>query len=163
MKLAPIIMILIILQGVIIFYDQVYSTESCEGACVEEYALGVYGDNQSSLWSFAADPTDWRGSQFLIFFFTILAAGAGATIVGAVIGYKGDMILFFGTFTFFLALGSVPILGLYKVISRDVSFFGCETMVTCIPAVLLWVFTGGILAVFYVLAVLDWWRTGSTG
>jgi len=163
MKLAPVIMILIILQTVIIFYDQVYSHEPCEGACADEYALQVYEDNQSALWGFVADPTNWRESQFLAFFFAILGVGAVATFVGAVVGYKGDMILFFGTFTFFLALGAVPILGLYTVISRDVGFFGCEVMSTCFPAIFLWVLTGGILALFYVLAVLDWWRTGSTG
>ena len=163
MRLAPIIMILIILQGVIIMYDQVYPTGGCTGdVCTGEYELISYGDNKSALWNFAANPTDWRGTDFLVFFFAILAASAVATFVGAVVGYKGDMILFFGTFTFFLALGSVPILSLYNVITRESGFFGCTTGV-CYPAIFMWVFTGGILAMFYVLAVLDWWRTGSTG
>lgn len=163
MKLAPIIMILIILQTVIILYDQVYEDAPCVGECVDEYGLVVYEDNESALWDFVVDPTAWRSSSFLTFFFTVLAVGAGATIIGALVGYKGDMILFFGTFTFFLALGSIPILSLYSVISRDVGFFGCEVMSTCYPAIFIWVLTGGILAIFYVLAVLDWWRTGSTG
>ena len=154
MKLAPIVMILIILQGAIILYDQVYT---------ESYELQAYGDNESALWNFATNPTDWRDSQLISFFFLLLVAGAGATIIGAVIGYKGDMILFFGTFTFFLALGAVPIISLYNVITREAAFFGCSAVGVCYPSLFAWVFTGGILAVFYVLAVLDWWRTGSTG
>ncbi len=154
MRLAPIVMILIILQGAIILYDQVYS---------ESYDLQAYEDNESALWNFAANPTDWRESGLLTFFFAILAASAVATFVGAVVGYKGDMILFFGTFTFFLALGAVPIISLYNVITREAAFFGCSVVGVCYPSLFVWVFTGGILAVFYVLAVLDWWRTGSTG
>ena len=163
MRLAPIIMILIILQGVIILYDQVYPTGGCTGSeCEGNYSLVSYKDNQSALWDFAANPTDWRGSGFISFFLLILTASAVATFVGAVVGYKGDMILFFGTFTFFLGLGAVPIISLYNVITREAGFFGC-TIGTCYPAIFAWLFTGGILAVFYVLAVLDWWRTGSTG
>jgi len=157
------IMILIILQGVIILYDQVYKDGICEGDCEEEYELTAYADNQSALWKFATDPTGWRTTGFLTFLFTILAASAVATFVGAVVGYKGDMILFFGTFTFFLTIGAVPIVSLYNVITRDPTFYGCAATGVCYPSLFVWVFTGGILAVFYVLAVLDWWRTGSTG
>lgn len=154
MRLAPIFMILIILQGSIILYDQVFA---------DDYKLTAYEDNDTSLWNFATDPTGWRDTQFLAFLFAILATGAVATFVGAVVGYKGDMILFFGLFTFFLGLGSVPILSLYNVITRDPALFGCAATGVCYPSLLTWTFTGGILAVFYVLAVLDWWRTGSTG
>jgi len=163
MKLAPLIMILIILQAVIIFYDQVYADAICEGDCVDEYELTAYSDNQSAIWNFVANPTDWRGTGLLTFLMTILAASAVATFVGAIVGYKGDMILFFGTFTFFLTLGAVPIISLYNVITRDSSFYGCAATGVCYPSLFVWVFTGGILSIFYVLAVLDWWRTGSTG
>lgn len=154
MKLAPMIMILIILQGVIILYDQVYSSD---------YELTAYEDNQSSIWNFVANPSDWRDTGLLTFFFAILGVGAVATFVGAVVGYKGDMILFFGVFTFFLALGAVPIISLYNVITREPTIYGCAATGVCYPSIFVWVFTGGILAIFYVLAVLDWWRTGSTG
>jgi len=162
MKLAPMIMIIIILQAVIIFYDQVYADVPCEGDCVEGYELTAYEDNQSAIWKFVSNPTDWRGTGLLTFLMTILAASAVATFVGAIVGYKGDMILFFGTFTFFLTLGAVPIISLYNVITRDSSFYGCAATGVCYPSLFVWVFTGGILSIFYVLAVLDWWRTGST-
>jgi len=163
MKLAPMIMILVVLQAVILLYDQVYPTEVCEGDCEDEFGLAAYGDNRSMLWNFVVNPTDWRGTGLLTFFFTVLAASAVATFVGAVVGYKGDMILFFGTFTLFLALGAVPIVSLYQVITREPTLFGCAATGVCYPSLFVWVFTGGILAIFYVLAVLDWWRTGSTG
>ena len=38
----------------------------------------------------------------------------------------------------------------------------CGSM-PCMPAILLWLFTGGIIAIAYVMACLEWWSGRSTG
>ena len=146
MKLSTIIIILIILQASILLYDQVYS---------DDYELTSYGSNETALWNFVTDPTAWSNTD-LLKVFASLTAVAGVIGVGVYLVTQSDTALFFGVFTFFLGFGTIPIVSLYQVFTRNVSFFGCSSM-PCTPAILVWSLTGGILAILYVLAVLEWW------
>ncbi len=146
MKLSNIIMILIIVQASIIILDQVYSTD---------YELTSYGSNESTVWNFVTDPTGWSGSDLLLFFASLTAV-SGLIGVGVYLVTKSDTSLFFGVFTFLLGIGAIPIVSLYQVFTRNVSAFGCTAM-PCTPAIIVWALTGGILAILYVLAVLEWW------
>lgn len=152
MKLANMVMILIILQASIILYDQVYATD---------YELSSYDSNETVLWNFVADPTAWTGTDLLIKFASLTAV-AGLIGIGVYLTTKSDTSLFFGVFTLFLGLGAIPIVSLYNIITREISFFGCTAM-PCMPAIIVWALTGGILAIFYVLAVLEWWSNRSVG
>ena len=58
MKLANMILILIVLQGAIMMYDQVYDTTS--------YTLESYDDNETSIWEFVSDPTGWNNTVLLV-------------------------------------------------------------------------------------------------
>ncbi len=146
MKLSNMIMILIILQASIIIFDAV---------SVSDYELTSYSSNESTLWNFVADPTGWSGSALLVFFASLTAV-AGLIGVGVYLVTKSDTSLFFGIFTLFLGFGSIPIISLYNMFMRNVNFFGCSS-IPCVPAIIVWALTGGILAIFYVLAVLEWW------
>ena len=154
MKLSNMIMILIIIQATIIFYDQVYTSS---------YELEAYGDNGTAIWEFVADPTGWTGTSLLIILASLIGLG-GAIAIGTYLYTKSDTVLFFGIFSMFIAAGMVPIISLYHVFTRNVSMFGCSSM-PCTTATLAWVFTGGLIAIFYVLSVLEWWsgRSMSTG
>ena len=160
MKLINLIVILIILQGTMILFDQVYKDDPCIGDCSDEFELTSYGDNESLIWTFATNPTDWRGTDWLTFLLGILAVGGVAFAVGALMGYKGDIFLFSGLFSVFLATAAVPMIGLYNVIAREPTFWGC-TSVPCPATTLVWLFTGGIFSVIYLLTVIQWLRTGS--
>ena len=155
MKLSNMIMILIIIQATIIFYDQVYSSS---------YELESYGDNETVIWKFVSDPTAWTDSVLLIVLVLLGSAVAAFIVVGTFFNTPSDTAIFSTVFTLLIAAGAVPIISLYHVFTRNVSMFGCSSM-PCTTATLAWVFTGGLIAIFYVLSVLEWWsgRSMSTG
>ena len=111
--------------------------------------------NDTAIWDFVANPSDWSGSGLLLILCTLTAIG-GLIGVGVYLVTKSDTALFFGVFTLLLGAGAVPIASLYEVFTRNVEFFGCTSM-PCAPATLVFALTGGILAIFYVLSVLEWW------
>ena len=146
MKLSTIILILIVIQASIIMYDQVYS---------DDYEIPSYGSSKTIIWNFVTDPSDWSGTELLLYFASLTAV-SGLIGVGVYLVTKSDTALFFGVFTFLLGAGAVPITSLYNVFERNVGFFGCSS-IPCTPAILAWALTGGLLAILYILAVLEWW------
>ncbi len=149
MKLANMIMILVILQASIILYDAIALPDETD------YEITPYNSNETIIWGFVTDPTGWSLTGFLLIFGSLVTVG-GAIGVGVYLVTKSDTALFFPIFTLLLGAGAIPIVSLYNVFTRDLEIFGC-TALPCIPAILLWGLTGGILAVFYVLSVLEWW------
>ena len=153
MKLSNMIMILLILQmSIIIFYNVVETPD---------YELTSFGSNDTVVWDFILDPTGWSGTDFLLAFVSLTAIG-GAIALGVYLVTKSDTSLFFPVFTILLGVGAIPIASLYTVITNELNFFGCTAM-PCTPAIITWAFTGGLLAVFYVLSVLEWWSNRSVG
>jgi len=147
MKLSNMIMILLILQVSIIIFDNVVEDP--------DYELTAYDSNDTVIWDFVLDPSGWTGTSLLLIFGALTAVG-GLIGVGIYLVTKSDTALFFGIFTLLLGAGAIPIASLYKVITREVTSFGCTAM-PCTPAIIVWALTGGILAIFYVLSVLEWW------
>ena len=146
MKLSNMIMILIILQASIIVFDAV---------SVSDYELTSYDSNETTVWGFVADPSGWSKTGLLLIFGSLTAVAA-AIGVGVYLVTKSDTSLFFGVFTLLLGVGAIPIVSLYNMFNRNMSFFGCSS-IPCTPAIIVWILTGGILAIFYVLSVLEWW------
>ena len=154
MKLANMILILVILQGAIMMYDQVYDTTS--------YTLESYDDNETSIWEFVSDPTGWNNTVLIV---VLLGLGVGAAafiVVGTFLNTPSDTAIFAPVFTILIAAGMIPIISLYQVFNREPTLFGCAT-IPCPASILAWLFTGGIIGIFYVLAVLEWWSGRSTG
>ena len=148
MKLSSMILILIIIQGVILISDQVYDATS--------YELEAYNDNETSIWNFAADPTGWNASFFIIVLLGLGVTASAFIIVGVFTNTPSDVAIFSPIFTMLIAAGMLPIISLYHVFTRELTMFGCTAM-PCTPAIVAWLFTGGLLAVFYILSVLEWW------
>lgn len=154
MKLANMILILIVIQGVIVMYDQVFETTS--------YDLEAYGDNETTIWRFVTDPTSWNSTALLVTLLGLGAAAAAFIVIGTFLNTPSDTAIFSPVFVLLIAAGAIPIISLYNVFTREVAMFGCAAM-PCTPAIITWAFTGGILAIFYVLAVLEWWSGRSLG
>lgn len=153
MKLAQIILILIIIQGTIIMYDQVFA---------DDYDLISYGDNETTIWSFATNPAEWSSSSFIVTLLALVSV-TGAIGIGVYLYTKSDTILFFSIFELLIGVGMVPIISLYQVFTRDITMFGCEVGgAVCTNGIIAWVFTGGILAILYILACLEWWSGRAT-
>ena len=152
MKLANMIMILLILQMSIIVFDAV---------SVPDYELTAYDSNDTVVWDFILDPSGWTLSSLLLIFASLTAVG-GAIAIGVYLVTKSDTSLFFPVFTLLLGVGAIPIISLYQMFTRNIGFFGC-TAIPCLPATIAWALTGGILAIFYVLSVLEWWSARSVG
>ena len=154
MKLANMILILIILQGSIMMYDQVYDTTS--------YTLESYDDNETSIWEFVSDPTGWNSTVLLAVLAGLGVVAAAFIVVGTFLNTPSDTAIFAPVFTVLIAAGMIPIISLYQVFTREPTLFGC-TAIPCPASILAWLFTGGIIGVFYVLACLEWWSGRSTG
>jgi len=146
MKLSNMIMILVILQASILLYDAVAG---------DDYELTSYESNESVIWNFVADPSGWTGTSLLLIFGSLTLV-SGAIGVGVYLVTKSDTSLFFGVFTLLLGAGAIPITSLYLAFTRNVEAFGCTEM-PCMPAIIVFALTGGILAILYVLSVLEWW------
>ena len=152
MKLINMIIFLVVIQATILIYDQVYATD---------YMVTAYDSNDSTMWNFIVNPTGWTGTGLLTIFAGLVGL-VGAIGIGTYLYTKSDTILFFGVFTLLLGFGSIPIIALYHVFERNVNFFGCTAM-PCAAAIWAWVFTGGIIAIMYVMACLEWWSGRNVG
>lgn len=163
MKLANMIMILVIIQASIVLFDNIFQNTGYTNAA---YVTNSSNDTSSynTVWSFIADPTGWGSTSFLGSFTGLLSMGAvGAIAVGVYLITKSDTTLFFPIFILLLGFGSIPIYSLWTVFHRDYSIFGCVSGAACPLATFGWVITGGLLAIFYVLSILQWWSGRDTG
>ena len=151
-------MLLIILQVSIMVLDGSFSET--------DYNLNPYNVSENinntapDVWDFTSDPTAWGDTEFLILWAGIITT-AGLIGVGLFVITKSDMALLFGAFTFLLGFGSIPIILLYQIITREVALFGCTTM-PCAPAIIIWTLTGGLLGLMYVFACVEWWTNRQT-
>jgi len=160
MKLVPIIILLILLQLTIIVLDGSFNDNS--------YNLNPYNstanvnNTENFIWDFVSDPTDWGSTDFLNFWTLIGALGVGAAIstaIGLII--KSDMLILSGASVLLFGVGAIPIISLYQVITREAAVFGCTTM-PCAPGIIIWILTGGLLGLIYVMAVIEWWTARQT-
>ncbi len=158
MKLAYMIMILVVLQVTIITFDGLVGEDS--------YTLDPYNSSTSinntenTVWNFILNPTGWEGSNLLIIFASLVGL-AGAIGIGIYLYTKSDTVLLFGFFTTLLGFGSIPIISLYNVWNRNIGMWGCSSA-PCAPSIIGWALTGGLLAIFYVLACYDAWTGRNT-
>jgi len=157
-------MILILLQGTIMLYDGLFSTPAdyCVGPdCTASYSAEAFDSNQTKIWAFVTNPTTWKNSVFLGLLAGLGLTAAAYILIGSFVRTPSDTAFFSPVFAIILASGFIPLASLYYVITRDVGIFGCEIGSFCLLATLTWVFTGGILSIFFVLAAIENWRTGT--
>ena len=158
MKLAPIIMLLIIIQVTIMFFNSAYVEESY---ILDPYNSSTIINNTSpSIMEFITDPTGWSGSDFLTMFSGLIGV-AGAFAVGVYLVTKSDTVLFMPVAMVLFGFGAIPLISLYNVFMSNSSIFGCTSM-PCSLAIIIYAITAGLIAIFYILTVLEWWSGRST-
>lgn len=156
MKLMQMIMFLIILQISIMMFAGTYSDTDYN---LNPYNVSEQVDNEDAdLWNFVTDPTDWGETGWISLFIGIFSL-SGIIAVGTFLYSKSDMALRYAAVPALFGIGAIPIISLYHVIAGEVEIFGCSSM-PCFPALLVFILSGGLIAVFYTGAVLDWWSTG---
>jgi len=156
MKLAPMMMLLIILQLTIIFFHSSYTTDS--------YTLDVYNSttivnaSENSIFNFILDPTGWSASAIFTLLLGLMGVTGAAILIGSFFSNKSDSIIFFPVAVALLGFGAIPIISLYYVFMDSAYYFGCTDIgVICINAIIVWGLTAGLIGWFYVLSVLEWW------
>ena len=158
MKLAPMIMLLVIIQVSIMFFNVTYVEDSY---VLDPYNSSTIINNTSpDMMEFIQDPTGWSGSNFLTLFSGLIGI-AGAFAVGVYLVTKSDTILFMPVAMVLFGFGAIPLISLYTVFTSNSTIFGCTELI-CPTAVMIYTLTVGVLAIFYVLAVLEWWSGRST-
>ena len=158
MKLAPMVMLLIIIQITIMFFNSAYAEGSYT---LNPYNISDIVNNTSpSVFEFILDPTGWSGSDILILISGIVGV-AGAFAVGVYLVTKSDTILFMPIAMMFFGLGAIPMISLYNVFMSNSSMFGC-TGIPCPLAIMVYGASVGLISIFYILAVLEFWSGRST-
>lgn len=159
MKLAPMIMLLVLIQLTVMFYTGAY-TEETYG--LDPYNSSTIINNTSpSVWDFISNPTGWSVSDFLLLFSGLVGV-AGIIAVGVYLTTKSDTILFMPVAMVFFGFGAIPMISLYNVFMAHSTIFGCTSIEPCSTAIMAFVATAGLISIFYVLAVLEWWSGRST-
>lgn len=157
MKLSNLIMILLVIQSVIILYDAIYTSSGNDA-----YTLQSYDQNETKIWNFITDPSSWSSSLLLIALLAIGGTTASFIVVGTFLNTPSDSALFSPAFILFISAGAIPIISMYHVFTRNIAMFGCSEL-PCPIATFAWAITGGLIAIFYVIAVLEWWSGRSMG
>ena len=159
MKLAPMIMLLVLIQLTVMFYTGAY-TEETYG--LDPYNSSTIVNNTSpSIWDFISNPSGWSGSEILTLIAGIVGV-AGAFAVGVYLVTKSDTILFMPVAMVFFGFGAIPMISLYNVFMAHSTIFGCTSIEPCSTAIMVFVATAGLISLFYILAVLEFWSGRST-
>ena len=149
MKLSSMLMLMIILQATIMFYTGIAPTD--------DFSMEPFEDNDTAIWSFSADPTGWKTTTFLALLFGLGVLGSAFIATGLFLRTPSDTAIFSPVFAMLLAAGAVPFFSLYEVFRNNYAMFGCSAGTVCATSFWVWIFTGGIIALFYVVSVVEWW------
>jgi len=114
----------------------------------------------TALWQIVINPFSWNA---LIFFGAVsalaLAIGGGAIFFGSVAGLKTDFMVFSGMIPAVISM-SIPVANLSGVIGKYTSSFFCGGIIwtSCAPSIILTIITGGILSIYTIMTIIDFWR-----
>ena len=164
MKLTPLVILLLILQLVIMIANSSYSVTDSD---LNPYnATENLNQTENLMWDFITDPTDWGQTGFLAFWTVFGALGLGTIVVTAIgLITRSDMLILSAVPALFLGFGAIPIISLYELITREVAFFGCVVTTpptACGMATMAFILTGGLLGLFYAMAIIEWWTNRQT-
>jgi len=158
MKLLHVLILFFVIQLTISFYFQIYEEDYSES----DYYLSTYNENDTKIWGFIKDPSNWNSTPLIIALLTLGSGAAAFIIIGVFTSTPSDTALFAPIFILLIGAGLIPIVSLYQVITADVNLFGCPAM-PCPPALFFWGIVGGILSLIYISSVLEWWSNRNVG
>ena len=164
MKMLTLAILLVVIQLSIGLFDNTISVDG-EAAVPTMYGSNVSIDSTTNyLYDFVTNPLGWGDSNFIIYLIGVTATLAAAAIAaGFLRSQPSDSIYFAPLFVVFLGLGAIPVVGLFNVINREIGAFACVAGSYCTPAIIAGSLTAGLLGLAWVMACVNWWRTGSTG
>ncbi len=164
MKLLTLAMILVVIQLSIGLFDNTISVDG-ESAVPLQYGSDVSINGTTNyLYDFVTNPHSWSQTALIIFLGSVTLFITSASIAAGFFKYQpSDTVYFAGLFSLFIGLGSIPIVSLFGVINREIGAFACSAGSFCTPAIIFASVTAGLLGLAWVMACLNWWRTGSTG
>ncbi len=164
MKLLTLAMVLVIVQLSIGLFDLSLSLDG-ESAVPVQYGSDVSINSTTNyLYDFVTNPHSWSQSALILFLVSVTAFIVTASIAAGFFKYQpADVVYFAGLFSVFVGLGSVPVISLFNVINREIGAFACSAGSYCTPAIIVAALTAGLLGLAWLIACLNWWRTGSTG
>lgn len=129
-------------------------------------ALLLYHDQtpqNTDIWTFVTNLDNWNSLKFITTLATIAAILAGVGIAGSTFfGFKVDSVLFAGAIGGLISMG-VIFVNLANVLRNELisRFFyvaGCSLGNPCPPVTWIIAITIGPFALYYVWAVVEWWR-----
>jgi hypothetical protein len=150
-RLTSLILFLIALQAVLIIF---------EGVTPE----------QTAIWEVVTAPFNWGALAIVLYLISIAGTLYGATVlIGSVLGIKTDFMVLAVMVGSLLSFGTVFVqfadtIGKYACnIFCDYGLdVAADTWSSCPAAVWIVAITVGALALYYIFAVLDWWRSPNT-
>jgi len=119
--------------------------------------------NATAIWTMARDPFSWYSATIIAEIVAIaVGLGAAAIMLGNAIGIKTDFMIFAVLISSLMTFGAI-ISDFAGVIGKDLSGIFCAgTLATdwasCPAAVWLVTITVGMLGLYYVFTVLEWWK-----
>ena len=117
----------------------------------------------TAIWTAATNPFDWASLVLIIEIAGIsLTLWGAALMIGSVLGIKTDFMIFAALISSLLTFG-VVISDFAGVIGKYISGIFCAGVLasdwaSCPAAVWLVTITIGILGIYYIFSVLEWWR-----
>ena len=117
----------------------------------------------TSLWQIVTQPQNWNSLTFILTISAIsLGIGAAGAFVGTMFGLKTDFMVFSSMIPGLLSL-CVPIINFAVMIGKYSAQIFCSPaaidMTGCPAAMWMVIITGGVLGVYYLFTVIDWWRS----
>jgi len=172
MKLSVLVVILMVLQVSLMLFYTTVSTEDTSaipavynGSNVSLNYTGTGGNiTTAKFYQFIADPTQWTSSAFMIglIAFIVVMAATGIRLFGSTL-VSSDTVRFAGIFLILFGLGSVPIIGLWGLISNEITAIACKPgVISCFTSWMAAFLITMPLTVMWFLACLTHWRTGSS-
>ena len=171
MKLSTMIMLLMAIQvSLMVFYTTVDLGSTSAIPIVyngSNVSVNTTGGNITTamFYQFISDPTEWTSSAFMIALiaFIVLMAATGIRIFGSTL-VSSDTVRFSGLFLVMFGLGSIPIGGLWVLISGLVTPLACAVGdVSCFLPWMIAFLCVMPITVLWFLSCLTWWRTGIIG
>lgn len=152
MKLTTLIVLLFVIQIGLVIFDQIGDPNS---PTFNPYGSDT-GTQEYAVWNFIFNPIEWNGNGFMTLLLTGLVIGAG---VGAGVSffYRSDLTLLLPVFIAIVGLGTVPIMGLWNFMNREIGLMACTGGSACYIGSLLSAVVCAPLAMYWIFSCIEWW------
>lgn len=148
MKMQPMLIVMFVMYIIICLFDHTLSNN-----VVDTYSGTSEG---MDLFNLIVQPDIWAENK--IFSLLLLAVGTvtGITTLTGILT-RSDILTLSGIAGVWFTLGVVPIVRIYSFVTRNVAQFACTAQQECMVSNLFGTLTVGILALMWLMSVVEWW------